>query len=112
MADGKDPLDREKAVERIQAVLPLQFRSAVSYTLAAAVMTGVEYVGISNELWRFGAEELADARRLSEKLVALHGSVSAEVESLSFDDEKPESVLSRLIELEGEVIERLQDVIP
>src|SRR5687767_3069630 len=103
MSDGKDPLDREQAVERLQAALPLQFRSAVSYTLAAAVMTGVEYVGISNELWRFGAEELADARRLSEKLVTLHGAASADVESLEFDDADPESVLSRLIKLEGEV---------
>ena len=112
MPEGKDPLDREKAIERLQAALPLQYRSAVAYTLAAAVMTGVEYVAISDELWRFGAEDLADARRLSEKLVTLHGAASADVESLGFDDGDPESVLSKLIELEGEAIERLQDVIP
>jgi hypothetical protein len=38
--DDKEPLDVETVVERLNGALPLQFRSAVAYTVAAGTVTG------------------------------------------------------------------------
>ena len=70
----KDPLDVELALERLTKALPLQLRSAAAYTIAAGSITGFEYLGLSDLLWRFAEADLADARRLIEKIVTLGGS--------------------------------------
>jgi bacterioferritin (cytochrome b1) len=75
-------------------------------------MTGVEFAPLAARLWQFAADELADARRVAEKLVTLGGRPAAEVGAVSFADMRPAEVVDRLIELEHEAIEALQDVIP
>ena len=75
-------------------------------------MTGVEFAPLAPQLWTFAADELADARRIAEKLVTLGGSPAAKVEAVSFDGLDPAAILDRLIEFENEAIEALQDVIP
>ena len=69
----KDPLDVDLALERLGTALPLQLRSAAAYTIAAGSITGFEYLGLSELLWRFAEADLADARRLIEKIVTLGG---------------------------------------
>ena len=49
----KDPLDIDLALERLGVALPLQLRSAVAYTTAAGSLTGFQYLGLSDLLWRF-----------------------------------------------------------
>jgi bacterioferritin (cytochrome b1) len=107
----KDPLDVDLALERLGVALPLQLRSAAAFTMAAGSITGFEYFGLSDVLWRFAESDLADARRLVEKVVTLGGEP---VDSITGFDLPREGagIVDRLIELETETIEALQDVIP
>lgn len=109
--DEKEPLDVATVIERLNAALPLQLRSAVAYTIAAGSVTGFAYTPLGPQLWTFAAAELEDARRLVEKVVALGGVPSTEVAEVVHHPEAPETI-AWLIEVETEVVERLQDVIP
>ena len=107
----KDPLDVDRALERLATALPLQLRSAAAYTMAAGSITGFQYLGISDVLWRFAQAELADARRLVEKIVTLGGAPVDEVTGFELPEDGAGKV-DRLIELETEAIDALQNVIP
>lgn len=113
MARGadKDPLDVDAAVRGLREALPLQLRSAVAHTIAAGALTGFEFAGLAPLLREAGEADLADARRLIEKLVTLGGSIPQEVPDPRLPS-KPKAIVRRLIALEQETIEQLQDVIP
>ena len=107
----KDPLDIDLALERLSDALPLQLRSAAAYTLASGSITGFEYLGLAELLWRFAEADLADSRRLVEKIVTLGGTPVDKVTGFDLPDDG-DGIVGRLIELETEAIESLQDVIP
>ena len=109
--DDKDPLDVEAALERLGAALPLQLRSAAAYTMAAGSFTGFEHIGLTDVLWRFAQAELEDVRRLVEKVVTLGGRPPTEVPEFGLPAD-PVAAVARLVELEREALESLQDVIP
>jgi bacterioferritin (cytochrome b1) len=107
----KDPLDVELALERLTKALPLQLRSAAAYTIAAGSITGFQYQGLSDLLWTFAEAELGDVRRLVEKIVTLGGEPVDELNGFGLP-KKGDAIVKRLIELEQETIEALQDTIP
>jgi bacterioferritin (cytochrome b1) len=107
----KDPLDVDLALDRLGTALPLQLRSAAAYTIAAASITGFEYLGLTELLWRFAQADLDDARRLTEKIVTLGGSPVDSVSGFGLPSDGP-GIVGRLIELEREAVEALQDTIP
>ena len=109
--DGEDPLDVEGAVKELNEALSVQYRSTLQFTLAAASITGFEYQGLSEQLWRFAQAELADTRRLIEKIIALGGEPTVEMAPLRFFSDPAQSV-EWLMETEPEGIESLQDTIP
>ena len=97
--------------EKLAKALRLQYRSALQYTVTAGSIVGIEYQAFGDSLWKFAEAELADARRLVEKLAALGGEPPVRAPDLQYDLE-PRKALEWLIESETEVIESLQDVIP
>ena len=107
----KDPLDVDLAIERLGKALPLQLRSAAVYTMAAGAITGFQYTDLAEMLCRFAEADLADARRLTEKIVTLGGTPIDHVEGFGLPDDG-KAIVERLIELETETIEALQDIIP
>ena len=107
----KDPLDVDTALERLGKALPLQFRSVAAYTTAAASITGFQYLGLSEMLWRFAEAELEDTRRLLEKIVTLGGEPVDKAAGFGLPKDG-DAAVARLIEFETEVIEALQDTIP
>ncbi|CAA9498159.1 MAG: hypothetical protein AVDCRST_MAG53-2241 [uncultured Solirubrobacteraceae bacterium] len=109
--EDKEPLDVQTVVERLNEALPLQFRSAVAYTVAAGSVTGFAYTPLGPQLWTFAEAELEDARRLVEKIVALGGTPSTLVAAVVHHPE-PAETIAWLVEVESEVVEKLQDVIP
>ena len=111
MPDDRDPMDEEGAVEKLNAALTLQYRSALSYTLLAGSLTGFSFQPLALELGRFAREEIDDARHLVEKIATLGREPTTKVASLSFDADG-EKAIERLIEEETETIEALQAVIP
>src|SRR3712207_4538367 len=109
MPDDRDPMDVEGSLEKLNAALTLQYRSALSYTLVAGSLTGFEFQAFSHELTRFAHEEIDDARHLVEKIAALEGQPTDAVAELRFEPD-PERALERLIEQETEAIEALQEL--
>ena len=108
MADQGETLDEEEARERLNVALTLQYRSALGYTLASGSLFGFEFQALGDRLWEYGQAELADARLLVEKIVALGGEPSTEVASLSWTGD-PSAAVGWLIETETEAIEALQE---
>ena len=104
-------MDVEGAVEKMNAALRLQYRSALSYTLVAGSLTGISFQPLALELGRFAREELDDARHLVEKIAALGEQPTTDVAPLTHDDD-PQATVKRLIDEETETIEALQAVIP
>jgi bacterioferritin (cytochrome b1) len=101
----------EKVVQLMNEALPLQMRSANVFTWAAGSATGIEFQAVGRELESFGRDDLDDARRLIEKLVALGGDPVTEV--AAFEKITPDRAgLQKLIDLETEALEALHKVIP
>ena len=73
MAEAEEKLDVEAAVSRLNDALKLQYRSAHQYMLSSGSLFGFEFQALGDRLWEFAEAELADARRLVEKIVALGG---------------------------------------
>lgn len=110
MADPNEPLDREKAVKRLNDALRLQYRSGLAYSLVAGSLTGFEIVALSTQLYDFAAAELDDARRLVEKIVALDGEPTTTVAKLEFH-QTSKKAMEWLIETERECIDAVAFVI-
>jgi bacterioferritin (cytochrome b1) len=107
----RDPMDEDAAVEKLNAALTLQYRSALSYTLLAGSLTGFSFQPLALELGRFAREEVDDARHLIEKIATLGREPTTDVAPLSFDKD-PEKAIAQLIAEETDTIEALQAVIP
>src|SRR5918994_3021422 len=73
MGEGEEKLDVEQAVARLNEALRLQYRSANQYMLSSASLFGFEFQALGDRLWEYAKAELADARRLVEKIIALGG---------------------------------------
>jgi len=110
MPDEEEKLDEQEAVKRLNKALSLQYRSALQYSIVASSLTGIEAQALGSKLTEFGDAELADVRRLTEKIVSFKGEPTTEVAELSFDPEARDALL-RLAEFEEETVEALQQAI-
>ena len=110
MPDDEEKLDEKEAVKRLNAALELQYRSALQFSLTAASLTGIEVQALGSQLTEFGDSELADARRLVEKVVSFGGDPTTKVAELRFD-RNAKSALRWLAECEEAAVELLQEAI-
>ena len=110
MATSDETLDKEQAIELLNEALRLQYRSALQFTLTSGSLFGFEVQAIGDRLWSYAQEEIADARLLIEKVVALGGSPSTDVGELRWTG-APEDAVGWLIEAEAEAIDALQEAI-
>jgi bacterioferritin (cytochrome b1) len=106
----EEKLDQEEAVKRLNAALGMQYRSALQYSIVASSLTGIEAQALGSKLTEFGDSELADVRRLIEKIVSFGGEPTADVAGLRFERDI-ESALRSLAENEEEVVDALQGAI-
>jgi bacterioferritin (cytochrome b1) len=110
MPGQEETLDVEAAVAKLNAALRLQYRSVLQYTLTSGSLFGFEFQSLGDRMWEYGQAELADARQLVEKVVALGGDPDTEAGPLRWTGDPGEAV-EWLIESEGEAIEALQAAI-
>lgn len=110
MGEAEERLDVEEAISRLNDALELQYRSAHQYTLSSGSLFGFEFQSLGDRLWDYAKAELADARKLVEKIVALGGSPATDVAALEWSGE-PDAAVDRLIETESEAVETLQRAI-
>jgi bacterioferritin (cytochrome b1) len=108
--EQEETLDVATAVDALQRAQALQHRSALSFALAAASLTGLEHQHLADRLWAFAQEELDDLRRLVEKIIALEGEPTTELPPLDWTAQ-PDGMLDRLIEQEREALEAVLAVI-
>jgi bacterioferritin (cytochrome b1) len=106
-----ESLNTDDVIEKLNAALPLQQRSPLLYALVAGSVIGFELQALTDRLHGFAEAELADTRRLVEKITALGGDPVAEVAPLTFERD-PVAALRMLIECETESLEAMQAVIP
>jgi len=110
MTDEEEKLDVEEAVAALDKGLTLQYRSALSYMLASAAVQGFEHQSLSERMWVTAQDDLADARRLAEKIVSFGGDPTLEVAALEVAG-KPDAIVDHLVEIETECVDTLQDAI-
>lgn len=110
MATSEETLAKEQAIELLNEALRLQYRSALQFTLTSGSLFGFEVQAIGDRLWTYAQDEIADARLLVEKVVALGGSPSTDVAELRWSG-AAEDAVAWLIEAEEEAIDALQEAI-
>ena len=108
MADEK--MDVEKQIDRLNAALRLQGRSALQYTLTGGSMIGLEHQLLAERFGEFARAEIDDARRLVEKISALGGEPTDDFASPDFGAD-PKQALQQLVDSETETLTALQDAI-
>ena len=106
----EEKLDEKAAVKCLNAALELQYRSALQYSVVASSLTGIEAQAVGSKLTEYGDAELADVRRLIEKIVSFGGEPTTKIAELRHDED-PERTVEWLIECEQEGIEALQGAI-
>lgn len=110
MPDQEEQLDEKEAVKRLNAALELQYRSALQYSIVASSLTGIEAQALASKLTEFGDSELADARRLIEKIVSFGGKPTTEVAELRYE-KSVKTALKWLVDCEEVAVEALQEAI-
>lgn len=110
MGEAEEKLDVEEAVSRLNDALKLQYRSVNQYMLSSGSLFGFEFQALGDRLWDYAEAELADARRLVEKVVALGGDPVTEAAPLHWTGD-PDDAIGWLLESESEVVETLQAAI-
>lgn len=106
----EEKLDEKEAIKRLNAALEMQYRSALEYSIVSSSLTGIETQALGPKLTEFGDSELADVRRLIEKIVSFGGQPTASVAELRFESDAKKAIAS-LAENEEEVLEALQQAI-
>jgi bacterioferritin (cytochrome b1) len=109
MAD-EETLDVEAMVEALNRALRLQYRSILSWTVAAGTATGFEHQALADRFAINASDDLGDARRLVEKIASLGGEPATDPGEVAFQPDS-ESWVDHLIEIETETIDALQDAI-
>ena len=104
-------MDVAGVLDRLNAALELQLRSALELAVAAGSLRGVPWQPVVPVLWSFALEELADARRLVEKIVALGGQATSVPAPFTCELE-PEAWLDAILDHEAETVAALHAVIP
>lgn len=107
---GEEKLDEKKAVKRLNKALELHYRSALQYSIVASSLSGIEAQALGAKLTEFGDAELADVRRLVEKIVSFGGKPTTKVAALSFKG-NVKSAIGALVKDEEAAVEALQEAI-
>jgi bacterioferritin (cytochrome b1) len=68
-----EEMDVAAVLEKLNAALRLQYRSALQYLLVADGGRGPHALAIGEQLWHYAQAEFADTRLLISKTVALGG---------------------------------------
>jgi bacterioferritin (cytochrome b1) len=106
----EEKLDEKEAIKRLNAALEMQYRSALEYSIVASSLTGIETQALGPKLTEFGDSELADVRRLIEKIVSFGGEPTASVAQLRFEG-NAERAIASLAKNEEKVLDALQQAI-
>jgi bacterioferritin (cytochrome b1) len=106
-----EEMDIAAVLEKLNAALRLQYRSALQYLLVADGGRGPHALAMGEQLWHYAQAEFADTRLLISKTVALGGQPGVEVAAITYQT-AIEDGLNHLISIEEEALAALHAVIP
>ena len=106
-----DKMDVPTVIDKLNAALSLQYRSVLQYTVTAGSILGFEGQSLTNQLWSNAEAELADARRLVEKVTGLGGRPTTDLTAIRHHPATSDAS-EWLITSETEAIDALKQVIP
>ncbi len=107
---GED-INRAEVVRDLNKALPLQYRSALAFAVAAGTLTGADGVALSGLLRGWAADELIDVERVAGRISALGGQPVVSVGSLDAL-KATKSGLKSLAALQQEAIDAFAVAIP
>mgnify|MGYP000303565507 CR=1 FL=1 len=110
MSDA-EPMKVDAAVAKLNLALALQYRSVIEHAVVAGTLTGVPWQPLVGLLRTAAADELDDARRIVEKVVAIGGTPSTDVAPFTLAAD-PERALRQLVDHECEALAAFHAVIP
>lgn len=76
MRERTNPRD---LVRDLNAALPLQYRCALGFAIAAGTLTGPEGVALAHQLRLWAADELVDVERVAARVASLGGKPALDV---------------------------------
>lgn len=103
--------NRAEVVRDLNKALPLQYRSALAFAVAAGTLTGVEGVALAGLLRQAAADELRDVERVAGRISALGGEPVVTVGSLDAP-KTTKPMLKALARLQQEAIDAFAAAIP
>jgi bacterioferritin (cytochrome b1) len=106
-----DPMDEAEVHRLLSRALQLQCRSALLHAVAAGSVGGTAGLMATDLLADFAALETADVQRLTDKLVALGGTIPTETLGLPALGTDFDEVIEALADAEDETIAALHQVI-
>jgi bacterioferritin (cytochrome b1) len=107
----EEKMDVPAVLEGLNQALSKQYRSVLDFTVLAGSVRGFSYQALGDKLWGFAEEELADSRRIVEKVTALGGAPTTDAQA-SIWQKDTEETISRLVEAETDCIDTLRACIP
>ena len=105
------PMDVPAVLDGLNRVLELQYRSVIQYTVVSGSVFGLEHQYLTDRLFSFAEEELADTRRIVEKINALGGEPSIKIEQPQLLPDVREAS-EWLVKSETEIVELMKTIIP
>ncbi|CAN5734826.1 hypothetical protein BH18ACT15_BH18ACT15_00820 [soil metagenome] len=93
-----DKMDVSTVITKLNVALSLQYRSVLQYTVTAGSILGLEGQSLTNQLWGNAEAELADARRLVEKITGLGGWPTTDLAAIRHHKATDERVSRKLSE--------------
>ena len=110
MADD-DAMNVSAAIELLNTALRLQYRSVIEHAVIAGTMSGVQWQALEPMLSAFAVDELEDARRIVQKVVAIGGDPTTDAAPFGLPG-SPEEALQQLVDHECETLAAFHAVIP
>src|SRR3954453_5483636 len=103
MSDVAEAMDVTAVLDRLNAALRLQYRSALQYLLLSGGGRGPHAMAIGEQLWHYAQSEFADARLLISKVGALGGEPDVNVAEIRYQPGVGDSI-RHLIDTEEKVL--------
>jgi len=106
-----EQINRAEVARDLNKALPVQYRSALAFAVAAGTLTGPEGVALSERLRGWAADELRDVERVAGRIAALGGEPVITVGRLE-TPKGTKAALRALAALEQEGIDAFAAAIP
>lgn len=101
----------QELVRDLNAALPMQYRCALAFAVAAGTLPGPEGVAMADQMRRWAADELLDVERVAARIVTLGGEPVLDVPALGLPKTWKAAVRT-LADAQREAIDAFVEAIP